>query len=298
MAKINITFNGTTYAIDEAALESATAALKTHLSSTMAGSGATIKLGNYSYNIDATKLATARDNFITHLGTISGSGEKITINGIEYDIDSAKISSAIADMGAAFRELENGGGSGGKVISGSAVSWNASDDAVYLLYPATTDDATIKAEWNMETPVYTALRTAIKGSITDVTVDSKAMKSQDFTFGGVVEGSYKLAILKPGKYVPKIVEITVGNEDVNVGQQKLWLYGDVNYDGKVNNKDLLEVKGYLDDPSSWFGSADEQTEADRMLAADVNADGLVDETDRAEIEMYKNGKPSVFDQMK
>ena len=41
--------------------------------------------------------------------------------------------------------------------------------------------------------------------------------AQTFQFDTVAEGDYKLAIFKPGKYVPKIVPITVGSTDHDCG---------------------------------------------------------------------------------
>ena len=142
----------------------------------------------------------------------------------------------------------------GVTVSGTAVSWNSTDDAIYMLYSGTTEDATIKADWKAGT-YETAIRTATKGGITDVTVDSKSMKSQTFIFEGVEAGTYKLVILKPGKYVPKIVEITVSTETVDVGQQKLWLYGDVTYDGNVNADDVLQIRRYVANMSSTIKAA-------------------------------------------
>ena len=107
---ITITFNGTTYSIPTTALEPASTALKAHLTSDMAGSGATIKLGGVSYNIDATKLATARDEFVTHLGTIAGTGTKVKVNGVEYGIDTAKIADAVAELHEVLGGMMSGGG--------------------------------------------------------------------------------------------------------------------------------------------------------------------------------------------
>ena len=184
----------------------------------------------------------------------------------------------------------------GVTVTGSAVSWNNSDDAIYLLYKSTVEDATIKAEWAAENPEFTAdyNATNTKSGITAVTVDSKAMQSQTFTFEGVAAGTYKLVILKPGKYVPKIVEITVGDSAVDVGQQKLWLYGDVNYDGSVLANDSAQITRYVNGLGSVFGNGDEQTKADRLLAADVNRDGSVLANDAAQITRFVNGLGSAF----
>ena len=100
MAKINIKFNNADYSIDESALTSATNDLKSHLSTAMSGSGATITLGGTTYNIDSTKLSNATTEFVAHLGTIAGSGAKVVVNGTEYGIDSTKLTTAISDIEA------------------------------------------------------------------------------------------------------------------------------------------------------------------------------------------------------
>lgn len=105
MSKLNILLNGTNYSIDESVLSEAKASLKSHLSSTMSGEGATINLDGVSYNIDSTKLSSARNDLITHLGTMAGTGPKITINGVEYSVDSTKINNILTEMHNAFSNL-------------------------------------------------------------------------------------------------------------------------------------------------------------------------------------------------
>ena len=79
MAKINIDFNDKNYSIDEASLSASANTLKSHLSTVMNGTGATINLGGTSYGVDATKLATTANAFVSHLGTVAGNGYKVTI---------------------------------------------------------------------------------------------------------------------------------------------------------------------------------------------------------------------------
>jgi hypothetical protein len=98
MAKINIPFDNTNYSIDESAISTASAALKSHLQTVMNGSGATINLGGAVYDVDSAKLAAATNAFIAHLGTVAGSGKKVVVNGVEYGIDSAKMASAITEL--------------------------------------------------------------------------------------------------------------------------------------------------------------------------------------------------------
>lgn len=196
----------------------------------------------------------------------------------------------------AIADIDDGGsGTTGVTVSGTALSWNDTDDAVYLLYPAATTDDTIKAEWKSGT--YTGTACTEKGTI----AASGKQYGQSFTFGNVAAGEYKLAILKPGKYVPKIVAITVGSEDLALGEMKLWLYGDVNYDGKVNKTiDVLNINRYIAGYSSIFDQGDEQTKIDRLAAANVTAIAGTDTTinkagDVLNINRYIAGYTSVFD---
>lgn len=108
MAKINIYLNNKNYSIEDSLLISATDSLKSHLSTVMNGTGDIINLGGVSYNIDSTKLATARTNFISALGSISGQGEKVVVSGVEFSIDSTKISGAFDALVDAFDSLESG----------------------------------------------------------------------------------------------------------------------------------------------------------------------------------------------
>ena len=106
MAKIIL--NNKEFNIDDAVIASISEGLKNHLLTTMAGSGATITLDGVTYNVDSTKLATAKNAFVSHLGTISGEGSKVTINGVEYSVDSTKLQGAMSELGTAFAGLSGG----------------------------------------------------------------------------------------------------------------------------------------------------------------------------------------------
>ena len=112
MAKINIKFDNKDYSIDESALSAAMAKLKTHLTTVMNGSGATIKLDGTTYNISSSKLTAATNEFISHLGSISGNGASVTVNGISYSVDSNKLGGAIAELNTVLGGLNSGGDSG------------------------------------------------------------------------------------------------------------------------------------------------------------------------------------------
>ena len=175
----------------------------------------------------------------------------------------------------------------GVTVSGTAVSWNATDDALYYLYPSTMEDAAIRAQWKTGGTVTGYTYTGTGGAITATTVDGKAMQAQTFSFGTIPAGSYKLVIFKPDKYVPKIVPITVESTDLDLGQLKLWLYGDVNYDGKVKAGDATQILKY----TSYKRTFSEE----EMLAADVNNDGKIKAGDATQILKYTSYKASAFD---
>ena len=175
----------------------------------------------------------------------------------------------------------------GVSVSGTAVSWNDKDNAEYYLYPTTMPDADIRAQWKKGGAVTGYTYTGTGGTISDVTVDGKAMKSQSFSFSTVPAGDYKLVIFKAEKYVPKIVPITVDSTDHDCGQLKLWLYGDVNYDGKVKAGDATQILKY----TSYKRTFSEE----EMLAADVNNDGKIKAGDATQILKYTSYKASAFD---
>lgn len=176
----------------------------------------------------------------------------------------------------------------GVTVSGTAISWNNSDDAEYLLYPGDTADDTIKAEWKNGAYPTALDNTADKGAVA-ANADGKRY-DQSFTFGNVAAGEYKLVILKPGKYVPKIVAITVGTADLALGEQKLWLYGDVTYDGKVKIGDAIQMLRYIAELRTF---SDEQ-----VLATDITGDGKIKPGDVTQVKKFIAELPSKFDDMK
>lgn len=186
-------------------------------------------------------------------------------------------------------------------VSGTAVSWNATDDAQYYLYPSTMTDADIRAQWKKGGTVsgYYTEYTVTKETISSTTVDGKAMKAQTFSFDTVPAGDYKLVIFKPEKYVPKIVPITVESTALDLGQLKLWLYGDVNYDGVVDSADVLQMNRYTTYKTSIFGKGDAQEQAERFEAGNItaikNTDTIIDGSDVLQVNRYIAGKSSMFD---
>lgn len=155
---------------------------------------------------------------------------------------------------------------GGVTVSGTAVSWNNQNNAEYRLYPSTADDNTIKSEWKTGTYTTALAYTAAKGGMTQ-NADGKRY-NQTFSFQDVTPGQYKLAIFKPGKYVPKIVPITVESTPLTLGEQKLWLKGDVNDNGLVDYGDLQRIYQHLTTANKLTGET--------LMVADTNEYGGVD----------------------
>ena len=218
---------------------------------------------------------------------------KLTITNTIGTGDNAKSRSSY--VGITFHVDQPGVGT---AVSGTAVSWNDKDNAEYYLYPTTISDADIRAQWKQGGTVSGYSCTGTKSTISDTTVDGKAMKVQTFTFDTVAAGNYKLVIFKPDKYVPKIVEITVGTSDYSCGEQKLWLYGDVNYDGKVLANDATQIIRKANGVGSIFDTGDTLTKTDRVTAADLNEDGVIKTNDAAQITRFANGLGSTFNNFK
>lgn len=121
MAKINVNFNSKTYSVDESSLSDAANNLRTHLSTAMSGSGATINLGGTTYNVDSAKLLTATNDFIAHLGTVAGSDYKVVVGGVEYGVDANKMSDAVAQIETVLGELHSPDEDGNLTILDEAI---------------------------------------------------------------------------------------------------------------------------------------------------------------------------------
>lgn len=184
----------------------------------------------------------------------------------------------------------------GVPVSGTALSWNGTDNATYMLYPGDTTDTDIMAEWSTEK--FTGTPCNSKGT---PTVSGKQY-AQTFRFDTVAAGSYKLAIFKPDKYVPKIIHISVDGEAVELGEQKLWLYGDVKFDGKISVLDITQILKYRAGNSTPLTDGDPQDVADCQKAANVtypkSKDDKINVQDVTNLLKYRAGMKSTFDVMK
>ena len=276
----NCVVNGATVTVNPGATVSGTV----KDSSGKAVSGATVELYK-----DGTKVATATVSGNTYSFSAVSTGAytvkaKATVDGKELNGSADVTVKADSILNADVTVAK------GFTVSGTAVSWNATDDALYYLYPSSMEDATIRAQWKTGGTVtgYTYIGTG--GAISATTVDGKAMQAQTFSFGTIPEGNYKLVIFKPGKYVPKIVPITVESTALDLGQLKLWLYGDVTRDGKIRTGDATQIYKYLADERAFTD--------DEFAAADVTGDGKIRTGDATQIYKYLASENSKFDEYK
>ena len=254
-----------------------------------------VTVGGRNYLVDVTNcdadtvgapdklfLCGAAENVPSKKYTATAGSQSIVY---EYDADT------LSDYASSDLKLEKMPYSptsvSGLTVSGTAVSWNATNDALYYLYPSTMEDAAIRAQWKTGGTVTGYTYTGTGGAITATTVDGKSMKAQPFSFGTIPAGSYKLVIFKPGKYVPKIVPITVGTTDYDCGQLKLWLYGDVNYDGAIKAIDVTMARQYF--KGNLSSLTDEQ-----ICAIDMNGDGSIKAIDITILRQYFKGNISTI----
>jgi len=180
-------------------------------------------------------------------------------------------------------------------VSGSSLSLSllSRTDGAHVvtaaLYPADAEDAAILADPD---GTLALLRAEIGEA-----AETDGGFSQRVSFEGIAPGSYRLLLKKAGKYAPRILSVTAGGEDCDLGEVALLLWGDANGDGTVNAKDALQISRYAAGKGSVFGSSsDGEWEAYRFAAADVNGDGLVNSRDALQISRYAAGKSSQFDQ--
>lgn len=137
----------------------------------------------------------------------------------------------------------------GFAITGNIVSYGDSDDTVTV--------------------------SLISGS--DV-VDSVETADGRYSFENVSAGVYTLIISKKN-HATRSYEITVADADI-VKDFNIFLFGDVNDDGKVNNLDRAILTRYL---AHWVDYPKESVD---LIAADVNCDGRVNNLDRVILSRY------------
>lgn len=214
-------------------------------------------------------------------------GERwITINGKRYQGEFAPgIPSGIDTGTLVFKNLTIPTVPKGVTVSGTAVSWNNTDNAEYRLYDGSTSDADIKAEWKAGKYTTALAYTPVKGGIT-LNADGKR-HDQTFTFETIPEGNYKLVIFKPGGYLPSITSINVTGGNYLAGTIQLHLLGDVNGDGVIKNYDATMLRKAI--------AGQLTLTPEEKMRADINQDGALKNYDATQLRNFISGKiPSLI----
>ena len=169
-------------------------------------------------------------------------------------------------------------------IIGKVSSWDEQENVQFLAYPASMTDEAIRSDAMGEQEL--CLTTSAQ---TEEAVQKDGRYEQGFKVQGLDAGTYKLAVVKAGKYVVPVTEVSIDGT-ADLGLISLRLFGDINNDGKVRSGDATQVCRYI---------AGNRTLIDEeFLAADVNMDGKVRSGDATQICRYIAGNSSVFDQLK
>ena len=166
-------------------------------------------------------------------------------------------------------------------IIGKASSWDDKDNAEYLAYPYDMTDAEVRAD---------AIGNKSKAFATSVTrepaVKNNKRYEQSFRIEGLDAGSYKLAIVKKGKYVVSVENVELEGI-TDTGIIEMTLFGDVNGDGIIRAGDATQIGKYI------VGNRD-FTEMQK-LAADVTQDGKIRSGDMTQLLRYIVGNKSTMD---
>lgn len=170
----------------------------------------------------------------------------------------------------------------GVSVSGEISFWDNQNNLVIKLYNATVSDADIREDMKNGTPALA------RGDVATLGIPAAAGSNkytQTFSFEGVEDGSYKVAVYRP-KYIVGIVEFTATGNNVHSLDLLLWQRGDVNGDGKINSSDRQRLYEHL--------NGTKPLGTDALKAADVNQDGKVNSSDRQRLYEHLNGtKPLV-----
>ncbi len=117
-----------------------------------------------------------------------------------------------------------------------------------------------------------------------------------YSFENVASGDYTLIVSKT-KHCPREYAITVDGSNVEKDVE-IWLYGDVNHDGKLNPSDVTQILRYCSKSKSIFDKGDDETKRYRILVASViNPGAAPTARDATQILRYTNRRSSVFDKI-
>ena len=98
--------------------------------------------------------------------------------------------------------------------------------------------------------------------------------NQTYSFDSLTSGTYTVKVSK-SKHCTREYEVVVTDSDVTLDVE-IWLYGDVNADGKVDRKDLTRLAQYF---ARWSVEIDTDV-------SDANGDCKVDRKDLTRLAQY------------
>ena len=192
-------------------------------------------------------------------------------------------------------------------VSGTVYTWDNTDSNTtrVRLYSSTTSEADIKSDiqhditGESDTKIYQYDANEI-GTPEESTSNRY---TQSFEFTGVANGEYKLAAWRPAydisnkhyAYAVRITDVTVNGKDVTVDDDatKLWLYGDVTNNGKIEANDAANILAYIVGNTSSVKAGEMS-----YTVGDVTENGKIEANDAANILAFIVGNKSSLDDKK
>ena len=186
-------------------------------------------------------------------------------------------------------------------ITGTIVSWDNVNNAEIKLYATgedALDDDAIRTDMRDNNGA-SAIADYSGNAKEAVAGDKSGQYKQDFTISGVKAGTYKLAIFKAKRngsdpYVVTVMDVTVTDGTLSIKEDiNMWLYGDVNYDGRINTMDATQVlrRGTRDNSSII---PNDNTDY-RFIAGDVVVNGNINTQDAVRVLKKATDKTYVFE---
>ena len=116
------------------------------------------------------------------------------------------------------------------------------------------------------------------------TVTVSGTQNTTYEILNVLEGSYIIKVIK-NNHISREYSITVDNSDV-IQDIQICLIGDINGDGKTNNKDWNRMYNHINDTNLLTGY--------ELLCADANGDGKVNNKDWNRLYNHINGTDLLY----
>ena len=196
----------------------------------------------------------------------------------------------------------------GVTITGTIISWDKDENAEIRLYDTTGEDALTDAQIrdDMRNKYGENAIAGYEGTCKTIgNGDKPNQYRQRFTISDVkVEaGTYKLAIFKPKRndndpYVVTVMDVPVGTGDVDLTESiNMWLYGDVNYDGRINAVDVAQLQKRNVGMPTVIKDDKTVYSIHQFIAADISGDGKLNAIDVAQLQKRNVGMPSKLDNL-